>query len=61
MGDIFLYEEFMYPKPPLKYEEQLEKLKKRGCIINDDKKCISIFIKLLTKFIFILKYFYNNL
>lgn len=32
----------MYPKPPLKYEEQLEKLKKRGCIINDDKKCISI-------------------
>lgn len=33
----------MYPKPPLKYEEQLEKLKKRGCIINDDKKCISIF------------------
>ena len=42
MGDIFLYGEFMYPKPPLKYEEQLEKLKKRGCIINDDKKCISI-------------------
>lgn len=32
----------MYPKPPLKYKEQLEKLKKRGCIINDDKKCISI-------------------
>lgn len=32
----------MYTKPPLKYEEQLEKLKKRGCIINDDKKCISI-------------------
>ena len=32
----------MYPKPPLNYEEQLEKLKKRGCIINDDKKCISI-------------------
>ena len=32
----------MYPKPPLKYEERLEKLKKRGCIINDDKKCISI-------------------
>ena len=42
MGDIFLYGEFMYTKPPLKYEEQLEKLKKRGCIINDDKKCISI-------------------
>lgn len=42
MGDIFLYGEFMYPKPSLKYEEQLEKLKKRGCIINDDKKCISI-------------------
>lgn len=42
MGDIFLYGEFMYPKPPLKYKEQLEKLKKRGCIINDDKKCISI-------------------
>ena len=32
----------MYSKPPLKYKEQLEKLKKRGCIINDDKKCISI-------------------
>lgn len=29
-------------KPPLNYEEQLEKLKNRGCIINDDKKCISI-------------------
>ena len=32
----------MYPKPPLNYEGQLEKLKERGCIIIDDKKCISI-------------------
>ena len=29
-------------KRPYKYEEQLQKLKDRGCIINDDKKCISI-------------------
>ncbi|PTY39685.1 Abi family protein [Brachyspira hampsonii] len=29
-------------KHPYKYEEQLQKLKDRGCIINDDKKCISI-------------------
>lgn len=32
----------MYIKRPYKYEEQLQKLKDRGCIINDDKKCISI-------------------
>lgn len=32
----------MYIKHPYKYEEQLQKLKDRGCIINDDKKCISI-------------------
>lgn len=29
-------------KRPYKYEEQLQKLKDRCCIINDDKKCISI-------------------
>ncbi|WP_020004975.1 Abi family protein [Brachyspira innocens] len=29
-------------KHTYKYEEQLQKLKDRGCIINDDKKCISI-------------------
>lgn len=32
----------MYPKQPLKYEEQLNKLKDRGCVIKDDKKCVSI-------------------
>ncbi|CRF31738.1 abortive phage infection protein [Brachyspira suanatina] len=31
-----------YIKRPYKYKEQLQKLKDRGCIINDDKKCISI-------------------
>lgn len=29
-------------KPPLDYKKQIEKLKERGCIIDDNKKCISI-------------------
>ncbi|ELV04629.1 Abortive infection bacteriophage resistance protein [Brachyspira hampsonii 30599] len=42
MGDIFYFGYLMDIKCPYKYEEQLQKLKDRGCIINNDQKCISI-------------------
>ena len=29
-------------KRPYRYEKQLQKLKDRGCVIDNDKKCISI-------------------
>ena len=42
MGDIFYWSNFMDIKRPYRYEEQLQKLKDRGCVIDNDKKCISI-------------------
>lgn len=33
-------------KPPFTYEQQLEKLKSRGCLINDDAKAVQIFTEI---------------
>ena len=43
-GDIFLFGEFHMGevKLPTTYKEQIEKLRSRGCIINDDEACEAI-------------------